>query len=443
VTAGWQGGGVTSAARVVRRTGPTGVGALALTAVLAACAPLTPPSPSPETSPVPTSSAGSAPSSTTGVTSDPGTDPAAPSGWGPTTGELAQARGMVEAMRATDRAATVLMPGFWGYDAKEPTAAEAELNQEMHGVASARKVLKRRPHGGVFLRPEVVADADQVRDLTATLRTVTERSSGLPPLVSIDQEGGVVQRLSVGVDPVPSAASVGATGDRRYAREVARDNGRALADVGVTTVMAPVADVDPTGTSALGSRVYSSDFRAAARLVTATVKGYLDAGVLPVVKHFPGLGTVTGDSHVTLPVQTKSVRELRRTDLVPFRRAVRKGAPVVMTGHVAVEALDPGVPASASPAVVQGLLRDDLGFDGVVVTDSHGMAPIFERYGPGRGAVVALAAGNDLVLNSPNPRDARRALRAAVRSGELAEERLSEAATRVVALRLYLDRLAG
>jgi beta-N-acetylhexosaminidase len=420
-------------ARAVRRARQAAVGALALAAT--ACVSVPPTSgPGSPSRPVPGQSS-------TGEASE--VDPTAESGWGPTLGELAEAEALVAAMSTADRVATVLMPGFWGYDAREPAPAEAEQNQVMHGADSAKQAVKRQPFGGLFLRPEVIADVDQVADLTTVLRDVTEKRVGLPPLLSIDQEGGVVQRLSVGVDPVPSAASVGATGDRRLARRVARDNGRSLADAGVTMVMAPVADVDPTGTSALGSRVYSADFRDAAGMVVASVKGYLRAGVLPVVKHFPGLGTVLGDSHVTLPEQAKTLRELQRTDLKPFRRAIRAGAPVVMTGHVAVEALDPGVPASASPAVVEGLLRDDLGFDGVAVTDSHGMAPIFERYGPGRGAVVALLAGNDLVLNSPNPRDARRAVRAAAASGELSEERLTEAATRVVALRLYLDRLTG
>lgn len=433
-------GQVLIAARSSRR-GAGALGALATAAVLAACGVTQPPA---ATSPAPSSESGPAqvpPAGSSGV-STAAPDPDAPSGWGPTLGELAEAEALVAAMVPSDQAATVLMPGFWGYDGQAPTEAEAQQNQTMHGADSVVQAWERRPFGGVFLRPEVIAEAEQVADLTTVLREVGDRPTG-SPLVSIDQEGGVVQRLSVGVDPVPSAATVGATGDRGFARQVARDNARALAGVGVTMVMAPVADVDPDGTSALGSRVYSSDFEVAADLVVATMKGYLDEGVLPVVKHFPGLGTVDGDSHFTLPVQSKSLDELRQTDLLPFREAVEAGAPVVMTGHVAVDALDPGVPASVSPAVVQGLLRDDLGFEGVAVTDSQGMGPINARYGPARGAVLSLAAGNDVVLNSPYPQRARRAVRSAVASGRLDEERLAEAATRVVALRLYLERLTS
>ena len=252
-----------------------------------------------------------------------------------------------------------------------------------------------------------------------------------------------MQRLKVGVPVVPSAASVGATGDPAYARKVARANGRTLASLGVTMVFAPVADVDPDGSSVLGSRTYSRDVDEAARMVTASVEGYLSAGILPVVKHFPGLGSVRGDSHSTLPVQRKSVASLLRTDLVPFAAAIDAGAPVVMTGHVAVPALESDVPASLSSAVVQTLLRDRLGFQGVVVTDSQGMAPIHARYGPAEGAVRSLLAGNDLVLNSARPHRARRAVLAALDSGRLPMERVVEAATRVTALRIYQERLAA
>jgi beta-N-acetylhexosaminidase len=346
-------------------------------------------------------------------------------------------------MSLAARVSTVLMPGFWGYDAEQPDPVEAAQNQAMHGVGSAVEALSGHAYGGVFLRPETVSDATEVGELVGALRAVGDRPDGLPLLVSIDQEGGVVQRLRLGVDAVPSAAEVGATGDPAYAAQVARDNGATLRALGITMVMAPVADVDPDGSSVLGSRTYSPDPAVAAEMVVATVQGYLAAGVLPVVKHFPGLGAVAGDSHLTMPVQSKSFPELLRTELVPFRAAVRAGAPVVMTAHVAVHAIEPGVPASASRNVVSGMLRGTLGFEGVTLTDSQGMGPIDTRWGSGEGAVRALLAGNDLVLNSPQPVVAREAVQRAVSRGRLPERRLDEAATRVLALRMYLQRLVS
>ncbi len=386
---------------------------------------------------------GSAATATTGQGSTRPADPDAPSGWGPTQGEVQRAADLVAAMSTGARASTVLMPGFWGYDADRPTAAEALRNRTMHGVGSAAEALAAHPFGGVFLRPEVIADATQVGALDGQLHRAGDRPEGLPLLVSIDQEGGVVQRLKAGVATVPSAASVGQRGDPAYARQVARDNGRTLRRLGVTMVMAPVADVDPDGRSVMGSRTYSPDPAVAARMVTATVAGYLRAGVIPVVKHFPGLGSVSGDSHHSLPVQAKSLARLRRTDLVTFAAAIEAGAPVVMTGHVAVDAIEPGMPGSISEGVVTGLLRDTLGFQGVAVTDSQGMGPINGPYNSAEGAVRSILAGDDLVLNSPYPGRARRALVRAVRSGRLPSARLDEAATRVLALRLYQQRIAS
>jgi beta-N-acetylhexosaminidase len=390
-------------------------------------------------------SAGPTPSTSTTQSPIPAdtVDPATPTGWGPTEGEMSQARDLVAAMTLTEQASTVLMPGFWGYDGLDPTPAEAARNRAMHGVDSAAQALHAHAFGGVFLRPEVIADADQVDRLAGELHDVGDQPDGLPLLVSIDQEGGVVQRLKVGVDVVPSAASVGAVGDPAYATQVARANGRTLRRLGVTMVMAPVADVDPDGSSVMGSRTYSPDTKVAAAMVTATVQGYLDAGIIPAVKHFPGLGTVTGDSHHSLPEQGKSLDKLRRTDLVTFEAAIKAGAPVIMTGHVAVDAIEPGMPASISRGVVQGLLRDTLGFHGVAVTDSQGMGPINGPYNSGEGAVRSLIAGDDLVLNSPYPGKARRAVQRAVREGRLPADRLAEAATRVLALRIYQQRISS
>ncbi|GAA1910034.1 glycoside hydrolase family 3 N-terminal domain-containing protein [Nocardioides marmoribigeumensis] len=393
----------------------------------------TSPSPAPPVQPVPPSLA----PSTIGPTSDPDT----PSGWGPTVGELTQAAQLVSTYDDAALAAAVLMPGFWGYDGRSPSESEAEANRQMHGVDSAEEALGKRQLGGVFLRPEVIQDADQVRALDVVLHQAGDRPDGLPLLVGIDQEGGAVQRLQHGVDPVPSAQEVGATGDLDHARQVARDNGQALRELGVTLVFAPVADYDPTGYSAMGSRTYSRDLRLNARMVVASMKGYLEAGVIPVVKHFPGIGTVSGDSHGALLHQTAGLDELESRDLVSFRRAIRSGAPVVMTSHIAVDEINDHLASSVDPDVVQGLLRDELGFQGVAVTDSQGMAPIYEPFGSGEGAVRSLLAGEDLVLNSPMPGQAFRAVRRALESGRLPRERLTEAATRVVALRLYLERL--
>jgi beta-N-acetylhexosaminidase len=161
-----------------------------------------------------------------------------------------------------------------------------------------------------------------------------------------------------------------------------------------------------------------------------------------VVKHFPGHGSVPVDSHLELPVQTAGLDELAERDLVPFERAVADGVAAVMVAHIDVRDVDPGVPSSLSPAVVTGLLRERLGFEGVVVTDALGMAAIADRYGPGESAVAALAAGSDLLLMPPDTRAARDAIVSAVAAGELDGQRLGEAARRAVALALHQQEQA-
>jgi beta-N-acetylhexosaminidase len=158
---------------------------------------------------------------------------------------------------------------------------------------------------------------------------------------------------------------------------------------------------------------------------------------VPVLKHFPGHGSVTSDSHLTLPVQHKTVAQLDDSDLVPFRAGVGAGLPSVMVGHIDVRSVDPGVPSSLSRAVVTGLLRKHLGFAGLAVTDSLMMRAVTRQYSSGEAAVRALRAGEDVVLMPPSPRAARDAVVQAVRSGQLSSARLVQAATRHVALLLH------
>ena len=172
--------------------------------------------------------------------------------------------------------------------------------------------------------------------------------------------------------------------------------------------------------------------------VIAAAGGFSGAGVLPVIKHFPGHGSVPADSHLTLPVQAKSLADLEASDLVPFREAVAAGLPSVMVGHLDVRAVDPRVPSSLSRAVVTGLLRDELGFGGLVVTDSLRMAGVTRGRPPGRTAVQAIRAGADVLLMPPSPAVARAALVKAIRSGTLPRRRLEQSAARQIALLTHL-----
>jgi beta-N-acetylhexosaminidase len=242
----------------------------------------------------------------------------------------------------------------------------------------------------------------------------------------------------------PSFMSAGAADDPRLTRSAYAAGGRELRGLGFTADFAPVADVtvgaaDPV----IGSRSASADPRLVAEQVVPAAEGLLSGGVAPVVKHFPGHGSVTADSHETLPVQRRSLRQLRRADLVPFAAAVEAGLPAIMTGHLDVRAVDPGMPSSLSRRVTTGLLRRDLGFEGVVVTDSLEMGAVIRRFSGAEAAVRALRAGADVVLMPPDPRAARDGIVRAVRRGDLSRAGLRLAAARTIALLLHSDRGRG
>ncbi len=392
-----------------------------------AAEPASPSGPSPSsTSP----SAGLSPSPSVAASSAPSTAPASPTGratprrterrtaaWGPTRAELQRARAAVDRLRLPQLAGQVIVA-------------------EYDGQGAPSTLVNRLHLGGVIVMSDNVASTGQVRRSNRALQTAA-RGDGRrwPVFIGVDQEGGVVERVQGEATRFPSFMSAGAARDTRLTRQAAAGSGAELRDLGFSVVFAPVADVtsgpaDPT----IGSRSPSSRPELVARHSNAAVDGYLAAGVLPVAKHFPGHGSVPADSHVELPVQTRSLRQLRRVDLVPFREGERHGVPSVMVGHLDVRAVDPGTPATVSRPVVTGMLRRDLGFDGLVVTDAMNMAAVADRYPTGAAAVHALRAGNDVVLMPPDPARARDAIVRAVREGRLDRARLEQAAARQVAV---------
>jgi beta-N-acetylhexosaminidase len=289
--------------------------------------------------------------------------------------------------------------------------------------------------GSVCLFGGNVVDADQVRSLTAAIHGVRA-----PSLVAIDEEGGDVTRLHHREgSPHPAAAYLGRCDDVRLTRDVHRSIGAELRSVGVDLDLAPVADVnsDPRN-PVIGVRSFGADPESVARHVRAAVEGLSEAGVAAVVKHFPGHGDTSADSHLAMPVVRVDRATLERRDLVPFREAVATGVPAVMTSHILVPVLDPAAPATMSAPVLR-MLRDELGFTGAIVSDALDMAGASAECGVPEAAVRALSAGVDLLcLGTDNTaeqvRDIRRHVLAAVAAGRLTEERIRDAASHVDAL---------
>jgi beta-N-acetylhexosaminidase len=291
--------------------------------------------------------------------------------------------------------------------------------------------------GAVILFDRNVGAPEELRALVTALRAL----AGVPPLVTIDQEGGRVARIVDGVVALPAAMAVGATGDVALAETLGTLLGRDLARLGISVDFAPVADLALEPASrVIGTRAYGDDPLRVAAFATAAARGLERGGVASALKHFPGHGATAADSHDALPVISAGAETLRARDLVPFARAIAAGAAsIVMSAHVAIEAFDPGRPATLSPAVLTGLLRGELGFAGVVATDCLEMDAIACGVGTVRGAVEALAAGADLLMISHHlelARTAADAIAAAVRDGSVPLARLHDAHARVSTLRL-------
>jgi beta-N-acetylhexosaminidase len=314
------------------------------------------------------------------------------------------------------RAAAVLVVGI-----PEVTSADDPLAQSVADLGV----------GGIFVSKASVESAEQ---LTSLISGIRERA-GRPLLVSTDEESGRVAMTSEIVGGGPSPRRLAAERTPAEVREFAGEVGTRLAEVGIDLDLAPLLDLDDgPSRGIIGDRSFSADPDTAAEYGLAFSRGLLDAGVTPVVKHFPGHGRSTVDTHAESEVVEAPLTELESTDLLPFQRAIDAGAPVVMLNHLGYRALDPDLPATMSPRAYAQLRA--MGFEGVAMTDSIGMGPVNLRWDFPEAAVRAVEAGADAVLATDGNQAPRMvdALVEAVRSGRLPEERLDEAAARVTAL---------
>jgi len=348
-----------------------------------------------------------------------------------TPGRLQQ---LVDEMALDELAHRVQVVSVAGTRPRRVTSAEGSANLADFGARTPAAVMRTFRPGGVIYFDHNVGSVRQVRRLSAGLHQAAQ-PTGAPTLLGVDQEGGSVSRLpGPAATGQPAARDLG--GDPRFGRSSARRVGRAMAAMGLDVDFAPVADVDTVGgAGVIGERSFGTTSGVVAPMVRAQVCGYHRGGVGVSLKHWPGHGSTSVDSHDSLPTLTLPTRTWRREHLPSFVAGISGGADMVMTGHLAYPALDPsGDPASLSRTLTHDWLRQRLGFDGVVVTDALDMAAIAGRGTPGEIAVLALRAGADLLLMSPSPQGATAGIRAAVADGRLSRERLESSVLRVLRL---------
>ncbi|WP_030526467.1 glycoside hydrolase family 3 protein [Phycicoccus jejuensis] len=321
--------------------------------------------------------------------------------------------------------------------------APDERNVPLYGVAKPSEVVQKYMLGGViyFAWTDSVKDPDQITALSNGLQkaALTRRTKARVPLtIGVDQEQGVVTRIGPPATQFPGSMALGAGRSTKDARTAAAITGQELRAMGITTNFAPDADtnVNPLN-PVIGTRSFSSDPSLAADMVAAQVTGYQrDGGVMSAAKHFPGHGDTATDSHVAFPVITHTRQQWEEIDAPPFEAAIAAGIDMVMTAHLSFPALDDsGDPATLSRPILTGLLRERLGFEGVIVTDSLEMQGVRDKYGDEEVAVRALEAGVDQLLMSPALPQAFEAVVAAVESGRISRRDLDAKVRRVLTLK--------
>ncbi|WP_261986474.1 glycoside hydrolase family 3 protein [Actinomadura sp. HBU206391] len=306
--------------------------------------------------------------------------------------------------------------------------------------AQAVAMIKRYHVGGFIYFPVNTRAPRQ----TAQLSNALQKTAKVPLLISVDEEQGLVTRLPY-ITHFPGNMALGATRSPGDVRAAARVTGAELRAVGINQDFSPVADVnvDPAN-PVIGTRSFGSDPDLAARLVGSAVDGFRDAGVAATAKHFPGHGDTSTDSHTGLPVIRHTRGEWEKVDAPPFRAAIAHHVDSIMSAHIVVRGLDDsGDPATLSPKVLTGVLRGDLGYQGVIITDSLQMAGVRRKYGDRGAPVRAIKAGADQLLMPPSLPKAYDAVLDAVQAGSIPKRRLDDAVTRVLRLKEQRGLFAG
>jgi len=366
------------------------------------------------------------------LTGSSGTQPSDPPG------SDARVAAALHSMSPEEKVGQLFVQNVYGSNATTPDSR----NVPLYGVASPAEVVQKYHLGGIiyFAWTDSVQDPQQIVGLSNGLqKAATESGARVPLLISTDQEQGVVTRIGPPATQFPGSMALGAGRSTGDARQAAAITGQELKAMGVNTDFAPDADVNVNPLNpVIGTRSFSSDPTLVASMVGAQVRGYQkDAGIIATPKHFPGHGDTATDSHTGIPVITHTKAQWEQTDAPPFKAAIKAGTNMIMSGHLVVPALDPsGDPATLSKPILTGVLREELGYQGVIITDSLGMQGVRDKYGDDEVAVRAVLAGVDNLLMAPDMDKAYNAVLGAVKSGRIDGKRLDESVKRILKLKL-------
>ncbi|WBQ06411.1 glycoside hydrolase family 3 protein [Kribbella sp. CA-293567] len=351
---------------------------------------------------------------------------------------LQQATKALQQMTLEDKIGQLFVLFAYGPDATKPDAR----NTALYGVATPAEVIaKYKPGGWIYFNArDNVQNPTQLATYSNQLQQAALKTGlRLPLTIATDQEQGVVVRVGPPATQFGGNMAHGAARDTKDARTAAGITGRELKAMGIRQDYAPVADVNVNALNpVIGVRSFSSDPKLVSDLTVAQTKGYQqDAGITATAKHFPGHGDTATDSHTGLPVINHTLQEWNTIDAPPFKAAIKAGIDSIMTAHIVVPSLDPsGDPATLSKPILTGVLRNQLGFKGLIITDALEMAAVRAKYGDAEVAVRAIEAGADQLLLPPAPDAQFKAVVDAVKSGRISERQINESVLRVLVMKL-------
>ena len=326
----------------------------------------------------------------------------------------------INSMTLDEKIGQMIITGFNG----------SEYNDDMDRLINEYKV------GGVILFARNIEDSNQMIDLT---RALQENNNNLPLFISIDEEGGRVSRLPDDVEKFPSAFTIGLINNQQTAYENGKEIGYTLKRLGINLDYAPVLDIySNENNTVIGDRAFSKEESIVSTMGIATMEGIEDADIIPVVKHFPGHGDTEVDSHYGLPIVYKTLEELRNFEFIPFVKAIESGCDVIMVSHIILNEVDSINPASLSKIVISDLLRKDMGFDKVVITDDMSMGAITSIMSIEEACIKSIEAGCDILLLGNAYEEIEQvinSIKLKLYNGEISEEQINKSVKRILELK--------
>lgn len=309
---------------------------------------------------------------------------------------------------------------------------------------ATKQAINKTPVGGFVYFSDNLQSEQQVQDMLRNVQKYSEDRIGLPTFLSVDEEGGTVARVAstgrFNVTDVGNMADIGASGDVDQAKQAGDTIGSYLSELGFNLDFAPDADVltNPENT-VVKKRSFGSDPQVVSDMSLAVTQGLAKHQVHSVYKHFPGHGATAGDTHQGYAYTDKTLDELKQSELIPFENAIQNNAEFIMAAHIsAPRVTGDDTPASLSKTMITDILRGQMGYDGIVVTDAMNMGAVTEQYTSAQAAVKALQAGADLVLMPEDFQEAYQGVLDAVKDGTLTEQRINESVTRIVKVKVHM-----